>query len=104
MRSTAILLTFATASLGLTIVKERRQDDLASILAALEQTSPDDAAAAKSAGSSKRQDDLASILAALEQTSPDDAAAAKAASGSTKRDELGDILVSNILFFAGTEY
>lgn len=55
---------------------------MASILAALQSESPDDAAAAQSAvepDTEKRQDDVASILAALQQNSPDDAEAAAAA-------------------------
>lgn len=95
MRSASIiLLTFATASLGLNIAKERRQDDLSSILAALEQTSPEDAAAAKTTGNTKRQDDLASILAALEQSSPEDAAAAKNSGASSQADKRQDDLAS----------
>lgn len=95
MRSASILLlTFATASLGLNIAKERRQDDLSSILAALEQTSPEDAAAAKTTGNTKRQDDLASILAALEQSSPEDAAAAKSNGASSQADKRQDDLAS----------
>lgn len=57
---------------------EKRDDDVASILAALQSESPEDAAAAQSAVE-KRQDDVASILAALGENSPDDAAAAAAA-------------------------
>lgn len=55
---------------------------MASILAALQTESPEDAAAAQDAvepdTAEKRQDDMASILAALSENSPEDAEAAAA--------------------------
>ncbi|RMZ70133.1 hypothetical protein GMOD_00000190 [Pyrenophora seminiperda CCB06] len=60
-------------------MKRAPQNDVTSILAALAQNNPDDAAAANLLSSMKRapQDDVTSILAALAQNNPDDAAAAK---------------------------
>lgn len=44
----------------------------------------------------RQADDLASIIAALEQNSPEDAAAARAGQAAQKRDEIGDIMVCTI--------
>lgn len=84
MRSqTLVLMALATLSLGLSIPKDRRENELDSILAALQQNNPEDAAAAGSASAGnprkRQQDELAAAIAALQQNNPQDAAAAAAA-------------------------
>ena len=76
------------------------QDDVDSILAALEANNPDDAAAARQGASqtasSKRataDDDVTAILAALAENNPEDAAAAKGAL-QKRQDDIKSILAA----------
>jgi hypothetical protein len=61
------LLAFTTFSAAVFAAQEARdpKDDLNGILAALQETSPDDATAAQSLNKRDPQNDLAGILAAL---------------------------------------
>ena len=77
------------------------QNDLDSILAALEANNPDDAAAARQGTAGKtaptkrqpQQDDVASILAALAENNPEDAEAAKGAI-QKRQDDVASILAA----------
>jgi len=111
MRTVAVLTALFAATLALPL-EARQADDLSSILAALEATSPDDAAAASSLTKrdeldevlaflktvdttetrelqpiTKRDDELAAInaaIAALAEESPEDAAAAEDLTSASK--------------------
>lgn len=91
MRTQALVaMALATLSLGLSIPKDRRASELDSILAALQQNNPEDAAAAAGSASAgnprkRQQDELAAAIAALQQNNPEDAAAAAGQAGGEEK-------------------
>ena len=84
---TLVFMALATLSLGLSIPKDRRENELDSILAALQQNNPDAAAASASAGNPRKrqQDELAAAIAALQQNNPEDATAAANGQGDMEK-------------------